>query len=65
MTKRQLKAMQKAIDLTWQDPTRATLRQRLFPEGKPSVDLFIARVAAYAQICTCNGSHVDDVDVGR
>lgn len=49
MTKRQTDAMQQAIDAAWQDPAGAEFRERLFPEGKPTVDLFVERVAIFAQ----------------
>lgn len=58
MTKRQIKAMQQAIDVAWQDPAGAELREQLFPEGKPTVDLFVARVAAYAHELTNRGDRV-------
>lgn len=45
MTKHKIRAMQAAIDAAWQDPTGAEFRERLFPEGRPTVDLFVERVA--------------------
>ena len=41
-----------------QDPAGAELREQLFPEGKPTVDLFVARVAAYAHELTNRGDRV-------
>lgn len=48
MTKRKIRAMQAAIDAAWEDPTGAAIRERLFPDGKPTVDLFVKRVAEFA-----------------
>lgn len=60
MTKRERKAMQQAIDVAWRDPAGAEFRERLFPEGRPTVDLFVARVAAYARELTNRGDRVVD-----
>ena len=37
--------IQKAIDAAWNDPQGRAEQQRLFPEGKPSPELFITRLA--------------------
>ena len=49
MTTEQREAMQEALDIAWSDPDCAEFRERLFPEGKPSLETFVARVAAYAK----------------
>lgn len=48
MTLEQREAMQEALDIAWSDPDGAEFRERLFPEGKPSLETFVQRVAAYA-----------------
>ena len=40
-----LAEIQQTIDATWNNPKGAENRARLFPEGKPSVDLFLRRIA--------------------
>lgn len=50
--------MQEALDIAWSDPDGAEFRERLFPEGKPSLELFVARVAVYAHELTNSGDHV-------
>ena len=37
--------IQIAIDAAWNDPEGREEQQRLFPEGKPSPELFILRLA--------------------
>lgn len=58
MTADQRQAMQEALDIAWSNPDGEALRERLFPEGKPSLELFVARVAVYARELTNNGDHV-------
>lgn len=55
MTTEQREAMQEALDIAWSNPDCAEFRERLFPEGKPSLETFVARVAAYA-IDQANGT---------
>lgn len=38
--------MQTFIDATWDQPEGAEERAELFPEGKPSPELFIQRISA-------------------
>ena len=40
-----LAEIQQSIDAAWNNPKGAENRARLFPEGKPSVDLFLRRIA--------------------
>jgi len=47
MTKEE--AIQQAIDAAWNSPDGAELREKLFPEGKPSPELFVQRMAAYGR----------------
>lgn len=58
MTTAERQAMQEALDIAWSDPDGAEFRERLFPEGKPSLELFVARVAVYAHELTNSGDHV-------
>ena len=43
---------QKAIDAAWDttDPDTIAFQNQHFPEGKPSVDLFLKRMTAYARL---------------
>ena len=43
--------MQAAIDAAWRsaDPKAKQLQAELFPEGKPDVETFVARLAEYAR----------------
>lgn len=43
--------MQRAIDAAWASdaPECRRMQEELFPEGKPSVELFVARMAEYAR----------------
>ena len=41
--------IQIAVDAAWEDPTRKESREKMFPEGKPSPELFIQRIAEYAR----------------
>lgn len=43
------KKMQEAIDVAWENPDGAELRAQLFPEGKPTPEIFVERLAAYAR----------------
>lgn len=58
MTTEQRQAMQEALDIAWSNPDGAEFRERLFPEGKPSLETFVARVAVYAHELTNDGDHV-------
>lgn len=40
-----LDEIQNAIDATWESPNGAEKRAKLFPEGKPSPELFLMRLA--------------------
>lgn len=50
ITKEIYTEMQRAIDMAWSCPTsdEAALQRELFPEGKPSVELFLQRVSSRA-----------------
>ena len=43
--------MKKAIDLAWENPTQEQklFQEKYFPEGKPTVEEFIQRVANLAR----------------
>ena len=45
------KEMKKAIDLAWENPTmeQKLFQEKYFPEGKPTVEEFIRRVAELAR----------------
>ena len=45
------KEMQKAIDLAWENPSpeEKLFQELYFPEGKPTVEEFIQRVASLTQ----------------
>ena len=45
------KEMKKAIDLAWENPTmeQKLFQEKYFPEGKPTVEEFIKRVASLAR----------------
>ena len=45
------KEMKKAIDLAWENPTmeQKLFQEKYFPEGKPTVEEFIKRVAELAR----------------
>ena len=43
-----LDEMQNAIDAAWESPNGADFREKLFPEGKPSPELFIRRMTVMA-----------------
>ena len=47
MNNRKRKEMQKAIDLAWENPTpeEKLFQEFYFPNGKPTVDEFIRKVA--------------------
>lgn len=49
VSEQQWRDMQQAIDVAWASPEGRELRERLFPEGKPTVDLFVLRMAIYAK----------------
>jgi hypothetical protein len=40
-----LAEIQQSIDATWNNPKGAETRARLFPEGKPTPELFLQRIA--------------------
>ena len=65
MTMRKIRAMQAAIDAAWASPDGSELRERLFPEGKPSPELFVERVAIYAQARTNSARDERRGDVRR
>lgn len=43
------KEIKKAIELAWDNPQGKDLRDKLFPNGKPSTDEFIRVVSEYAK----------------
>ncbi len=60
MTELERQAMQEALDIAWSNPDGEDLREQLFPEGKPSLETFVARVALYAHALTNGGRFVAD-----
>lgn len=40
-----LAEIQQTIDATWNNPTGAENRAKLFPDGKPTPELFLQRIA--------------------
>lgn len=43
--------MQKALDLTWEndDPEAKEYREKMFPDGKPSLEIFLKKLAEIAK----------------
>lgn len=49
MKKRKYREMSKAIEAAWANPNGAELRAKLFPEGKPTPEVFVQRISEYTQ----------------
>lgn len=51
--------MQRAIDAAWntKNPDAIAFQNRYFPEGKPTVELFLKRMTEYAR-CRCKMNNI-------
>lgn len=49
MLNRKKREIQKAINAAWANPAGAALREKLFPDGKPTPEQFVQRVSDYAR----------------
>jgi len=51
--------MQRAIDAAWntKNPDAIAFQNRYFPEGKPTVELFLERMTEYAR-CRCKMNNI-------
>ena len=41
--------IQYAIDVAWNNPSSAEFRAKMFPEGKPTPEVFLQRVAQFTR----------------
>lgn len=49
MFNKKKKAIKRVIEAIWDNPEGMEVRKSLFPEGKPTPDLFVKRMADYVR----------------